>query len=608
MTADTANIGSRPEPDEKASGTVHEAPAATPSPAKSAPAKPAADSAAKRRKAKRKRGKSGAHGFRGLPRLSWFIFALNTFAILVLVAGIVAADRSRVRLIDARKQELATQGQIFAEALAVSAVRDNAYGMKNIDGVETPIPLIDGKRADDIIRNLVLPTKTRARLYDYRGHMLIDSKLLESGGAIDTENLPPPGKPNPVEDWLHKAYNWLTSLIPHPHRLRYSEVPPDEAPKVFGELAKALQGQPSSADRYNDQGELIVSVGMPVKLLKVTVGALLLTTEGSDIDKIVRRDNEAIFRVVIVSFVVSLALSTVLARSIANPIRELAQAADEAASGPTGTRVSIPDFSRRHDEIGELSVSLSHMTKALYDRIEAIERFAADVSHEIKNPLTSIRSAVETLQLAKRPADQSRLVEIVRDDVRRLDRLITDISAASRLDAELARGEREKINLPELIGAFVETAQSTWAQETTKLELEQDLAGHAPDEIMVRGYETRLAQVLHNLIGNARSFSPEGGVIRIGLHVLDDHRPQARLTVEDEGPGIPPDNLERIFERFYTSRPGAEFGKNSGLGLSICRQIIEAQGGRIWAENRMGEGGDIEGARFVVLLPLLEEA
>ncbi|MFZ1989104.1 MAG: stimulus-sensing domain-containing protein [Alphaproteobacteria bacterium] len=543
--------------------------------------------------------------FRGLPRLSWFIFALNTFALLACAGSIVAADHGRVRLIDARKQQLAEQGQIFSEALAVSAVSDRV-GMKVIGGVVTPIPLFNPGKADEIIRNLVLPTKTRARLYDYQGHMLIDSKLLEEGGAIDREDLAPPGKPDAIQTWIHKTYLWLSQLVPTGPRLPYEEVPPDDAPNAFQELASALVGVPSSEDRYNGEGELIVSVGMPVRLLKVTAGALLLTTEGGDIDEIIRKDNEATLRVVLVSFLVSLMLSTVLARSIATPIRALAHAADEVATGTTGNRVEIPNFGKRHDEIGELSTSLGRMTKALYDRIEAIERFAADVSHEIKNPLTSIRSAVETLQFAKRPEDQKRLTEIVRDDVRRLDRLITDISAASRLDAELARGQRERINLVDIVRAFVDTSESTRKQGDPRVTFDHDIPiNHG--ELYVQGTETRLAQVLHNLVGNARSFSPSGGTIRLHISVADGKKPRALLTVDDDGPGIPEDNLERIFERFYTSRPGQEFGKNSGLGLSICRQIIEAHGGQIWAGNRKDAvTGAILGARFSVSLPLVE--
>jgi two-component system sensor histidine kinase ChvG len=561
-----------------------------------APAKPRAPRAHKHRKPIKLS--------RGLPRLAWFIFTLNTFALLLLVASIVAADRSRMRLIDARKQELATLGGIFADALATSAIRDDATGAIIVNGVETPIPLFDDNGVDEILRNLVLPSKVRVRLFDYRGRLVKDSKLMQEGGQIDKVDLPPLGEKPAVEKWVTRAYDWWAKLIPKPARLPYREVPSSEATTFFIELARALNGRASSADRYSETQGLIVSVGVPVKPLKVTAGALLLTTEGGDIDAIARKDNEAVFRVVIASFIVSILLSAALGFWVARPIRRLAAAAEEAAEGASGTRVEIPDFSSRNDEIGELSVALGRMTDALYDRIEAIERFAADVSHEIKNPLTSIRSAVDTLQRAKKPEDQARLIEIAREDVRRLDRLITDISAASRLDAELARGGRERIDLSRLVSTYVEGAQTNWAANGVRLVL--DTASVSPAEpLIIQGYEVRLAQVLDNLIANARSFSPPEGTIAVRLAREGTRTPTALLTVEDEGPGIPGDNLERIFERFYTSRPGAEFGKNSGLGLSISRQIVEAHGGRIWAENREAPA---TGARFQVRLPIKIEA
>jgi two-component system sensor histidine kinase ChvG len=558
--------------------------------------------------ARKSKPRHKAPAARSLPRLAWFIFTLNTIALLLLVAGIVAADRSRMRLIDARKNELATLGEIFAEALATNAMRDDASGAKLIDGVETPIPLFDEKKVDEILRNLVLPSKTRARLFDYRGRLIKDSKLLKGSGQIETQELAPLGEKPAIERWMTRGYEWWTDLIPKPARLPYREVQGDEAPSFFAELGRALNGQASSADRYSETQGLIVSVGVPVNLLKVTAGALLVTTEGGDIDAIARKDNEAIFRVVIASFIVSILLSAALGRWVANPIRKLAEAADEAASRPTGKRVVIPDLSSRNDEIGELSVSLGRMTRALYDRIEAIERFAADVSHEIKNPLTSIRSAVDTLQRTKRPEDQARLIDIVRDDVRRLDRLITDISAASRLDAELARGGRERIDLSSLVATFAESVESSWSAAGARLVL--DTAGLAADHpLIIDGYETRLAQVLDNLVANARSFSPAGGQITIRLGREAGRTPAALITVDDEGPGIPAEDLERIFERFYTSRPGAEFGKNSGLGLSISRQIVAAHGGEIWAENRIDPAtGKPAGARFQVRLPLKAEA
>jgi two-component system sensor histidine kinase ChvG len=297
-------------------------------------------------------------------------------------------------------------------------------------------------------------------------------------------------------------------------------------------------------------------------------------------------------------------LSMLLARSIGEPVRKLAGAAEHVRRR-TRTRVEIPDFTSRSDEIGHLSGAIRSMTDALYNRIEAIESFAADVSHELKNPLTSLRSAVETLPLVKTPEARDRLLGIIQHDIRRLDRLISDISDASRLDAEMQRQESAPVDLEKLLTAVVKIANEVPRDDGVKIML---TCGHAPDAkggFIVPGHDSRLGQVIDNLVANARSFSPRGGIVRVGCRRLKD---EVEVTVDDDGPGIRPDALERIFERFYTDRPEQGFGQNSGLGLSISRQIIEGHGGRIWAENRLSKprgGGEPEvlGARFIVRLP-----
>jgi two-component system sensor histidine kinase ChvG len=280
-----------------------------------------------------------------------------------------------------------------------------------------------------------------------------------------------------------------------------------------------------------------------------------------------------------------------LSRFIAEPVQRLARAADDVRSGHSGRR-AIPRMEERRDEIGDLAASLSAMTRALYDRIDAIERFAADVAHELKNPLTSLKSAVEMLTRADNDPARERMLEIVRNDVKRIDRLITDISDASRLDAELSRETSERVDLAHLLETIVEIYRTTEVSHGTQIKLDLQL----PPQAWVLGRDERLGQVFRNLIDNAVSFSPEGGAVSIAASAETG---RARVTVEDNGPGIPPENLETIFERFYTERPNDHFGKNSGLGLSIARQITESTGGRVWADNR--EGG---GARFVVELPL----
>ena len=551
----------------------------------------------KKREASRRRRRQP---FRGVSRLDAFILTVNLALLLVLVAGIIFTDRSRLRLIDARKEALAIQGEMIAGAIAETAVLEDVVANKMIDGVETPIPLISQSEAESIIRRLVLPTKSRTRLYDYNGMLIADSKALVSSLQIDRFDLAPPGEQRTLDRWWDRAVDWMMSFYPKPDLKPYVEAPPDKGPETYSELALALTGQPSAADRLSTDDGLIVSVAVPVQRLKANVGAVLLTTEGDDIEAIVRQDNEAVLRITVMSLVVSLFLSGVLARSIARPLRRLSQAAEEAATGPAGKRVDIPDMSKRHDEIGDLSSSFRHMMEALYARIEAIERFAADVSHELKNPLTSIRSAVDTLNLVKKPEQRERLLEVIRDDVQRMDRLITDIASASRLDAELARGETDEIVVPEMLGALVDAAMATRKSGQPLVEIRSVLDEWEPEQLRVQGFESRLAQVFTNLISNARSFSPPEKAITLTISVVDEDGHKVRVFVDDCGPGIPEENLETIFDRFYTSRPGLEFGKNSGLGLSISRQIVIAHGGQIWAENRPAGG-----ARFTVTLPMM---
>jgi two-component system, OmpR family, sensor histidine kinase ChvG len=308
---------------------------------------------------------------------------------------------------------------------------------------------------------------------------------------------------------------------------------------------------------------------------------------------------------------VTILLSVLLAGTIAEPIRRLSAAAERVRRG-INKRVEIPDFTARRDEIGHLSGALRDMTSAMYNRIDAIEAFAADVSHELKNPLTSLRSAVETLAIVKTDEQRARLVEIVKHDVRRLDRLITDISDSSRLDAELARTDTHPLDVSRLLGAITSLSNETRKENQAEIELHvlpvpKDVE---PDQAyVVLGHDSRLSQVFRNLTDNARSFTGENTRIIMRVRRIGN---EVDVRVEDSGPGIRPDNLERVFERFYTDRPEQSFGKNSGLGLSISKQIIDAHKGRIWAENRLGRavpGGErpILGARFVVRLPTVPD-
>ena len=364
----------------------------------------------------------------------------------------------------------------------------------------------------------------------------------------------------------------------------------------YEEVLHALAGESVVSVRKAPDRRRLLIAAVPVQRFKQVLGALMVTTTSSEIERAVREVRFGILKVFAIALGVTVLLSFYLAGTIARPVRRLAEAADMVRGRQDGD-TPIPDFTNRNDEIGDLSGALRDMTEALWERMQAIESFAADVSHEIKNPLTSLRSAVETASRVKDPEQQRRLMSIIQEDVKRLDRLITDISGASKLDAELARAQLERIDVGQLLNTLVQVHQSTEPGEQPSLEI--DLPAEA--NLNVRGIEGRLVQVIQNLIGNAFSFTPPDKSVRLAA-VRDDGMIQ--ITVDDDGPGIPEDNLATIFERFYSERPDSEqFGTHSGLGLSISRQIIEAHGGTIKAANRYGPSGEIAGAHFTVRLP-----
>jgi two-component system sensor histidine kinase ChvG len=360
---------------------------------------------------------------------------------------------------------------------------------------------------------------------------------------------------------------------------------------------RALHGEAGTAVRRDpSDGGLVISVAVPVQRYKEVLGAVMLSTANGEIEKELRTVRVELLRIFGVALLVTLLLSLYLAGTIGRPIRRLAAAAQRATG--RGAHVEIPDLTQRGDEIGDLSRSLREMTNALWVRMSAIESFASDVAHEIKNPLSSLRSAVETAVRIDDPVKQQRLLAIVLDDVERLSRLITDISDASRLDAELSRDVMEPTDIAAMLRTLVDIHETTRAEGTAHvvLSLPERRRG-----LVVPGIESRLSQIFLNLISNAVSFSPADGEIRV--RAVQDGR-AVLVTVDDDGPGIPADKLNAIFDRFYTERPAAEkFGTHSGLGLSISKQIVEAHRGRIWAENRHDDAGAVCGARFLIRLP-----
>jgi two-component system sensor histidine kinase ChvG len=538
------------------------------------------------------------------------IVVLNLGGLLVLVVGFLFLNQFRADIIEARVQSLRTQGEIIAAAIAASAavetdtIKIDPEKLLQLAPGESSAPAegedesiefsINPERIGPVLRRLVTPTRTRARIYDQDGLLLLDSRALSSRGVVLRSDL---AETN-AEDTTRFERVW--SAVKHwfvPAKKPRVDEPWIGNTKSHPEVDAALRGQTQSVVRVNSEGETIVSVGVPIQRMLAVRGALLLSTQGGDIDIVIASERWAILRFFLVLAAVMFVLSMSLAGTIAEPVRKLAEAAERVRRG-IKSRQQIPDFTARSDEIGHLSHALRDMTQALYNRIDAIESFAADVAHELKNPLTSLRSAVEILPRVKPGASHDRLLEVIQHDVRRLDRLISDISDASRLDAELARNDAEPVDLVALLQTVVSMAEDSPRRNGVRVRLIIDRAsskgGVRQRRYVVLGHDSRMAQVMTNLIDNARSFSEPGGEVRVALHRVLPHSEDAPsdegerivVTVEDDGPGIPPHALDRIFERFYTDRPEQGFGQNSGLGLSISRQIVEAHGGRIWAENR----------------------
>jgi two-component system sensor histidine kinase ChvG len=520
--------------------------------------------------------------------LTWRILALNVLAMATLVVGLLYLDRYRDSLVQTQIEAMTVQAEIVAAAIGEAAVREaTPEGQEFLTGQARPM-----------VRRLAASADMRVRLFAGSGDLVADSQALTGLGTVQYADLPPP-KVHTWRESLVDFYDWIIGFLPFgEHKQPYREISNPVA-SDYPEAVAALRGEEASQVRNMSGGRLMISVAVPVQRYRQVLGALMLSSDDTGIEVALREVRIDILNVFLVVLSATVLLSLYLASTIARPVRRLAEAADQVRRGQ-GRKAQIPDLSSRGDEIGELSAALKDMTAALWNRMDAIERFAADVAHEIKNPLSSLRSAVETIARVEDPVQQKKLMSILLDDVKRLDRLISDISDASRLDAELSRAELEPVAIGGMLETLIEIQRTAQPDGPTfDLVVEGD-----PNALVVMGIEGRLVQVFRNLLSNAVSFSPPGGCIRIRCARDGD---AVLVAVEDQGPGIPDAKLDAIFDRFYTQRPpGEKFGTHSGLGLSISRQIVETHGGRIWAENLHDPAAPLGaslGARFTVRLP-----
>jgi two-component system sensor histidine kinase ChvG len=513
--------------------------------------------------------------FKWLPgsRLGRLIVALNLLSLAILVAGALVLNELRRGLVNARIDSLTTQAELMASIINQAAT------------VGEPVPQMDAGYANEIVLQLLAnPALQRARLFDARGEMVADSQILVD--RVESRALPAArarGEEGAIK-------------LPMLQRKSSATVAREARAQLMQEVAKAMRGARVSGLRTRTDGGRAVSVSVPIQHVQAVLG--VLTLEASDVDAIIARERAALIPFILIAVAVTLSSSFLLNTIVAQPVMRLARASDRVRLS-RARAISLPDLAKRDDEVGDLTRSLEDMTHALSERMDAIESFAADVAHEIRNPLTSMRSAVETLDLVKDPNARERLFGILKNDVARLDRLVTDISNASRLDAELSRDQPKLIDLGRLIQDVVSLYQATARPGDVGVKFE---SAPSLESVRVMGREGPLSQILRNLVDNARSFSPPGDTVTVALSATRDH---AVASVSDNGPGIPPENLETVFERFYTSRPkGAAFGGNSGLGLSIARQIAEAHNGALKAENRTDAQGRVLGARFTLVLPV----
>ncbi|MEM6306633.1 MAG: sensor histidine kinase [Pseudomonadota bacterium] len=534
------------------------------------------------------REKRGFFAVRGSP-LARKIVIFNLIALMVLVAGVLYLNPSRDSLAFQRQKTLVSEARLIADVIEAEMPQSIPVNLQTGDGID----------AQETIANIRMRLGVELLIFDTNATVVAKTIGTDPVTPRDIDGLDRQITSTVLTDVLNRVWETVSSIQTPPQP---ELVAATTTERVFPMVKAAITGRTQVSDMRDNEGNTIFAVTTPIQQRGNTVGVVALASAAGEIDLLVREEREQVLQVFALALFVSVTLSLVLATTIANPLSDLASAAElgraRNAQKKTTGRVRIPDLTARPDEIGRLSGALRGMVAVLYDRIDSNEQFAADVAHEIKNPLASLRSAVGTIRMAKLPDQRNKLLDVIDHDVRRLDRLVSDISNASRLDSELVKEEEEAFDLVHMLSNLI-------------IHLGEDAKGKGidfvsdlpPSPLTIEGLEARMAQVFVNLITNAISFCQNGDAIRVWCRRRDN---RILIVVEDTGPGIPDGAELKIFKRFYSERPDGQFGNNSGLGLAISKQIVEAHGGVIWAENirdRDDKTVPSNGARFVVGLP-----
>ncbi len=526
------------------------------------------------------------------------ILRVNLISLLILVVGIIYLDQYREDLIKAELETLSSEVKLISAAFSEGAIRKIKSGDSNNDAIISDL-------AERIIERISKNNESHVRIFDLNKKMIGDSyEVVRKNNAVQREILNKKSHNQNSYEIIDELISKIISYFPTRYNLPlYSSVmETSQNPDLFPDIDVAMKGEISFRAWKDEEGELVLTAAAPIEKEGKIYGTVLVKRDGGNIKEAIIRMQSDILKVFIGAMTVTTLLSLYLAAVIGHPLRKLAISAENVMNS-RNREMEIEDLSERNDEIGELSISLRKMTHDLWNRMDAIEQFSADVSHELKNPLSSLKSALETMEKVTKKEQKEKLLDIIHHDIERLDRLITDISKASRLDAELSRDSMEKVKPAEIISSLINAYKKPLERidDSRNIDNIRLIIDSKSRNSTILANEVRLTQIFENLISNALSFSPEDGIVTIRIDSNDN---DVIISVEDEGIGIPAENLENIFERFYSHRPKHEkYGSHSGLGLSICRQIVTAHKGKIYADNIVDDKGNVKGAKFTVIMP-----